>query len=305
MKLTHVIESQQFTVPVLMDLFDRTRQMQRIVARGGTRDYDQKIMATVFYRPSTRTRFSFEAAMHRLGGRVLSTEQAHEFSSEIEGEQLEDSIRIIGGYCDAIVLRHHEEGGARRASAVSRVPVINAGDGAGGQHPTQALLDLYTIWDECKTLDGLSVAIVGALDRGRTARSLAYLLGKFDRTKLYFVAPDQMQIQPDILRHLDEHDVRYECVSSTDAVISHVDVVYQTRIDRARLAGTDVNLAAYNIDAPAVRRMKSNAIILHPLPRSVEIDHAVDGDPRAAYFRQARNGLYVRMALLTMLFEQD
>lgn len=305
MKLSHVIESQQFTVPVLMDLFDRTRQMQRIVARGGTRDYDQKIMATVFYRPSTRTRFSFEAAMHRLGGRVLSTEQAHEFSSEIEGEQLEDSIRIIGGYCDAIVLRHHEEGGARRASAVSRVPVINAGDGAGGQHPTQALLDLYTIWDECKTLDGLSVAIVGALDRGRTARSLAYLLGKFDRTKLYFVAPDQMQIQPDILRHLDEHDVRYECVSSTDAVISHVDVVYQTRIDRARLAGTDVNLAAYNIDAPAVRRMKSNAIILHPLPRSVEIDHAVDGDPRAAYFRQARNGLYVRMALLTMLFEQD
>lgn len=305
MKLSHVIESQQFTVPVLMDLFDRTRQMQRIVARGGTRDYDQKIMATVFYRPSTRTRFSFEAAMHRLGGRVLSTEQAHEFSSEIEGEQLEDTIRIIGGYCDAIVLRHHEEGGARRASAVSRVPVINAGDGAGGQHPTQALLDLYTIWDECKTLDGLSVAIVGALDRGRTARSLAYLLGKFDRTKLYFVAPDQMQIQPDILRHLDEHDVRYECVSSTDAVISHVDVVYQTRIDRARLAGTDLIPAAYNIDAQAVRRMKSNAIILHPLPRSVEIDHAVDGDPRAAYFRQARNGLYVRMALLTMLFEQD
>lgn len=305
MKLSHVIESQQFTVPVLMDLFDRTRQMQRIVARGGTRDYDQKIMATVFYRPSTRTRFSFEAAMHRLGGRVLSTEQAHEFSSEIEGEQLEDTIRIIGGYCDAIVLRHHEEGGARRASAVSRVPVINAGDGAGGQHPTQALLDLYTIWDECKTLDGLSVAIVGALDRGRTARSLAYLLGKFDRTKLYFVAPEQMQIQPDILRHLDEHDVRYECVSSTDAVISQVDVVYQTRIDRARLAGTDVNPAAYNIDAQAVRRMKSNAIILHPLPRSVEIDHAVDGDPRAAYFRQARNGLYVRMALLTMLFEQD
>lgn len=305
MKLSHVIESQQFTVPVLMDLFDRTRQMQRIVARGGTRDYDQKIMATVFYKPSTRTRFSFEAAMHRLGGRVLSTEQAHEFSSEIEGEQLEDTIRIIGGYCDAIVLRHHEEGGARRASAVSRVPVINAGDGAGGQHPTQALLDLYTIWDECKTLDGLSVAIVGALDRGRTARSLAYLLGKFDRTKLYFVAPGQMQIQPDILRHLDEHDVRYECVSSTDAVMSQVDVVYQTRIDRARLAGSDVDPAAYNIDAQAVRRMKSNAIILHPLPRSVEIDHAVDGDPRAAYFRQARNGLYVRMALLTMLFEQD
>ena len=184
MKLKHVVESQQFTLPLLMDLFNRSRGMERVVGRGGTLDYQSKIMATMFYQPSTRTRFSFEAAMHRLGGRVLSTEHARTFSSEMEGEQVEDSIRIVGSYSDVIVIRHHEEGGARRAADVSPVPVINAGDGNGGQHPTQALLDLYTIYRE-RPLDGLSVAIIGELDKGRTARSLAYLLAKFERVKIF------------------------------------------------------------------------------------------------------------------------
>lgn len=183
-RLQHVIESPQFTVPMLMELFDRSRGMERVVARGGTLDYQNKILATLFYEPSTRTRFSFEAAMHRLGGRVLSTEHASAFSSEIEGEQVEDSIRIIGNYADVIVIRHHQEGGAARAAEVSPVPVINAGDGDGGQHPTQALLDLYTIYRE-RPLDGLSVAIIGELDKGRTARSLAYLLAKFERIKIF------------------------------------------------------------------------------------------------------------------------
>jgi aspartate carbamoyltransferase catalytic subunit len=305
MNIRHVVESQQFTVPMLMKLFERTRAMEQIVRRGGTRDYERSIMATLFYKPSTRTRFSFEAAMHRLGGRVLSTEQAREFSSEIEGEQLEDTIRIIGHYCDVIVLRHHEEGGAKRAAAVSTVPVINAGDGEGGQHPTQALLDLYTIYDECHTLDGLSVALIGALDQGRTARSLAYLLGKFDRTKLYFIAPDEMQIKPDILEHLDRHGISYECTRTADGILPHVDVVYQTRINRERLRGSDIDLTPYNIDGAVLASMKPDAIVMHPLPRSVEIDHAVDDDPRAAYFRQTQNGLYVRMALLTMLLENE
>jgi len=145
MTLQHVIESQQFTVPLLGALFERARDMEKIVARGGTRDYDDRILASLFYEPSTRTRFSFEAAMFRLGGRVLSTEQARHFSSEVDGEQLEDTIRILAGYSDVIVLRHGDAGGAGRAAAVSTVPVINAGDGNGGQHPTQALLDLYTI----------------------------------------------------------------------------------------------------------------------------------------------------------------
>jgi aspartate carbamoyltransferase catalytic subunit len=303
--LRHIVESQQFTVPLLRELFDRTRQMERVVARGGTRDYESRIMATLFYRPSTRTRFSFEAAMHRLGGRVISTEQAREFSSEVEGEQLEDTIRIIANYCDAIVLRHHEEGGARRAAAVSPVPIVNAGDGAGGQHPTQALLDLYTIFDECHTLDGLSVALIGALDHGRTARSLAYLLGKFERTRLFFIAPDEMQIGEDILQYLDAHGTSYHLASSATEVIAGVDVVYQTRIDRERLGDRDLDLRRFNIDRAVLGRMKKDAIIMHPLPRSVEIDPAVDADPRASYFRQARNGLTVRMALLSMLFDRD
>ena len=305
MKLKHVIESQQFTVPSLMELFERTQAMEKIAARGGTRDYSSKIMATLFYKMSTRTRFSFEAAMYRLGGRVLSTEHANEFSSEIAGEQLEDTIRIISNCSDVIVLRHTEEGAAKRASLVSTVPVINAGEGAGGQHPTQALLDLYTIYRECKALNGLSVALMGELDNGRTVRSLAYLLSKFDRVKLYFIAPPEIQIRPDILAYLDNHRVQYELAASPEKILSHVDVVYRTHIDRARLERRDIDLTPYNINAGVLTTMKKNAIIMHPLPRSVEIDPIVDNDPRAMYFRQSRNGLFVRMALLTILFDQE
>jgi aspartate carbamoyltransferase catalytic subunit len=302
-RLQHVIESQQFTVPLLMELFDRSRGMEHIVARGGSLDYQNRIMATLFYAPSTRTRFSFEAAMHRLGGRVLSTEHARVFSSEMEGEQVEDSIRIIGGYSDVIVIRHLEEGGAKRAAQVSPVPVINAGDGYGGQHPTQALLDLYTIYRE-RTLNGLSIALIGELDKGRTARSLAYLLAKFERIKMYFVSPPETRMRPDILAYLDEHGVPYEQEADLERVAGEVDVIYQTRIRPERLCHHD-SLKHFTIDSALVRRMKPDALILHPLPRTVELDKSVDDDPRALYFRQARNGLFVRMALLTMLLEKE
>jgi aspartate carbamoyltransferase catalytic subunit len=302
-KLQHVVESQQFTVPLLMDLFDRTRAMERVAQRGGTLDYQDRIMATLFYEPSTRTRFSFEAAMHRLGGKVLSTEHARAFSSEFESEQVEDSIRIIGSYSDVIVIRHHEEGGAKRAAQVSPVPVINAGDGNGGQHPTQALLDLYTIYRD-RPIDGVSVAFIGELDKGRTARSLAYLLAKFDRVKIYFVSPPELQIQEDILQYLDRHNVAYELESNIEKVIGNVDVVYQTRIRPDRLKDQQA-IGHFAIDSKVLRLMKSDAMILHPLPRTVELDKTVDSDPRAFYFKQAVNGLYVRMALLTMLFDQD
>lgn len=304
MKLPHVIESQQFTVPLLMELFDRTRQMEKVVARGGTRDYANKVMASLFYQPSTRTRFSFEAAMYRLGGRVMSTEHARVFSSEIEGEQLEDTIRIISSYCDVIVLRHTEEGGARRAARVSLVPVINAGDGGGGQHPTQALLDLYTIYRERRSLDGLTIAIVGDLDRGRTGRSLAYLLSKFERVKLHFVSPPEVQMRQDILDHLDEHDVWYALSSDVMPIAGEVDVIYQMRIRPDRVEDRAA-LERYTINDRLLRRMKPDAIILHPLPRTVEIDKAVDEDPRALYFKQATNGLFIRMALLTLLWDKD
>lgn len=303
MNLRHIVESQQFTVPLLHELFDRAQRMETVVQRGGTRDYEHRIMATLFYRPSTRTRFSFESAMYRLGGKVLSTESARQFSSEIAGEALEDTIRILGSYCDVIVLRHYERGGAARAASVSPVPVINAGDGQGGQHPTQALLDLYTIYRECKALDGLTVAFIGALEGGRTVRSLAYLLSKFERVKLHFVAPQELQIGQDILDHLTEHAVSFEVSSNPLDALATADVIYQTRIDRERLTRNFVNPDQYNISAHVLEKMKSNAIIMHPLPRSVEIAREVDLDHRAAYFRQSENGLYVRMALLTMLLE--
>jgi aspartate carbamoyltransferase catalytic subunit len=303
LSLRHVVESQQFTVPMLMELFDRSRLMERIVARGGTLDYQNKILANLFYEPSTRTRFCFEAAMLRLGGRVLSTEHARAFSSEIEGEQVEDSIRIISAYCDAIVIRHHETGGASRAARVSPVPVINAGDGDGGQHPTQALLDLYTIYRE-RPLDGLGIAFIGELDRGRTVRSLAYLLAKFERVKIFFVSPPDMQMKPDILHYLDRHGVSYELESEIDRAVSEVDVVYQTRI-RPQRAATIPKPLRYAIGSSVLQRMRPNAMILHPLPRTVELDKTVDDDPRAMYFRQAANGLSVRMALLTMLLDNE
>ena len=304
MKLNHVLESQQFTVPLLMELFDRTREMERLVARGGTRDYADKIMASLFYEPSTRTRFSFEAAMCRLGGRVLSTEHARVFSSEIEGEQLEDTIRIISSFSDVIVLRPTEEGGARRAARVSRVPIINAGDGSSGQHPTQALLDLYTIYRERRSLDGLTIAIVGELDGGRTARSLAYLLSKFERVKIHFVSPPELQMRPDILAHLDEHDVWYNMLHDVDPIAGDVDVIYQTRIRPDRVSDRAA-LSRYTINARLLRKMKPDAMILHPLPRTVEIDKDVDDDLRALYFKQAANGLVVRMALLTLLWDRE
>ena len=298
--LRHVVESQQFTVPLLMELFDRTRQMERIVGRGGTLDYQDRILASLFYESSTRTRLCFEAAMLRLGGKVISTEQARSFSSEIDGEQVEDTIRIIGSYCDLIVVRHPETGGAARAAGVSPVPVINAGDGDGGQHPTQALLDLYTIYRE-RPLDGLSIAFIGELDRGRTVRSLAYLLAKFDRVKIFFVSPPELQMKPDILQYLERHGVRYELESNSDRVFGEVDVIYQTRIRPQR----EVASSSYAINSSVLRQMRSDAMILHPLPRTVELDKTVDEDPRAMYFRQAANGLYVRMALLTMLLDGD
>lgn len=303
MKLHHVIDSQQFTVPMLMGLFERVQQMERIVARGGTLDYQHKIMASLFYQPSTRTRLSFEAAMYRLGGRVFSTEQAGRFSSEIEGESLEDTIRIVSGYSDVIVLRHSELGGAARAASVAKVPVINAGE-HGGQHPTQALLDLYTIYRERRGLDGLTIAIIGELDRGRTARSLAYLLSKFDRVKLYFVSPQELQMKNDILQDLDAHNIWYSLETDMNAVIGSVDVIYLTQIRPGRMANVQTRVQ-YSIDSEVMKLMRPNAMIMHPLPRTIELDKTVDEDPRALYFRQATNGLYVRMAILTMLLDRD
>jgi aspartate carbamoyltransferase catalytic subunit len=213
------------------------------------------------------------------------------------GETLEDTIRVVNNYADVIVIRHNEIGGARRAAAVSPVPVLNAGDGKGGQHPTQALLDLYTIYKELKTIDGVKVAMVGNLADGRTVRSLAYLLGKFERVKLFFVAPSTLQIKQDILDYLTRHDVWFSTENDLKKVLPEVDVVYNTRIE-PELLGGQKQTSEYFIDTNMLKLLPSHALLMHPLPRLHEIAQTADADPRAAYFRQTRYGVLIRMALL-------
>jgi aspartate carbamoyltransferase catalytic subunit len=301
-RLLHVLESQQFSRELLDEIFERADAMRAEPLRVSGR-LQGRIMAALFYEPSTRTRLSFESAMLRLGGRTMGTDNAREFSSAAKGETLEDTIRIVGGYADVIVLRHPNEGAAARAAAVSDVPVINGGDGKG-QHPTQALLDLYTVKDELGRVDGVRVAIVGDLANGRTARSLAYLLSKYRDVELWFVAPPQVQMGQDIKDHLDEHEVSWHETHDLDEVLPKVDVVYQTRIQKERFPDEAAYRAVhgvYRVDGDTMARLSPYAIVMHPLPRVDEIDPAVDDDPRAAYFRQARNGVQIRMALLDMV----
>ena len=266
-----------------------------------------KVLATLFYEPSTRTRLSFETAMLRLGGRVITTENAREFSSAVKGETLADSIRVVSSYTDAIVIRHYEEGAARIASTVSKVPVINAGDGKG-QHPTQALLDLYTIWKETGRLENLKIAIVGDLASGRTARSLCYLLGKFPGNEVIFLSPEHLRMKEDIKEYLTRHGVKFSEEKNLDEVLPIVDIVYMTRIQKERITLDEYTNAKgkYVIGENNFNLLRKSARIMHPLPKIDEINLPIEieeTDERVAYFRQAENGLYIRMALLVHLMK--
>ncbi|KAG1326519.1 aspartate carbamoyltransferase, chloroplastic [Cocos nucifera] len=304
-QLDDVIESQQFDREILTDIFEVACEMEKIEKKSSAskilRGY---LMATLFYEPSTRTRLSFESAMKRLGGEVLTTENAREFSSAAKGETLEDTIRTVEGYSDIIVMRHFESGAAKRAASTANIPIINAGDGPG-QHPTQALLDVYTIEREIGKLDGIRLGLVGDLANGRTVRSLAYLIAKYQDIKIYFVAPDIVKMKDDIKDYLTSKGVEWEESTDLLEVGSKCDVVYQTRIQRERF-GERIDLyeaarGKYIVDRKVLDVMPKHAVIMHPLPRLDEITVDVDGDPRAAYFRQAKNGLYIRMALLKLL----
>lgn len=308
--LAHVIEAQQFDRELLDWVFAVADDMKSDLAAGGRRfggSLAGRIMAALFYEPSTRTRFSFESAMLRLGGNVITTENAREFSSAAKGESLYDSTLVMNGYADIIVMRHHEAGSAEKAAQVSEVPVINAGDGAG-QHPTQSLLDLYTLKDCFDELSGLTVAMVGDLKYGRTVRSLSYLLAKYSGTRIFFVSPEVCRMAPDIKEHLDRKGVEWSEESDLDVVLPRVDCVYMTRIQKERfIVPEEYDAAAdkYVLSPEKVARMKPEAIIMHPLPRRGEIPAAVDADPRARYFQQARNGLFIRMALLYLLLTRE
>lgn len=298
--LYHVLGAKQFDRQELDRLFADAKEMEGVVAAGGDRRLAGRIMTTLFFEASTRTRLSFEAAMNRLGGSVIGTENAAQFSSTIKGETLEDTARIISGYSDIIVMRHTEIGAAKRAAAVSGIPVINAGDGAG-EHPTQALLDAYTINKEFGRIDGLKIAMVGDLTYGRTVHSLSYILANYQDVMVYYIAPENVQIPESVKSYMDEKGIRYQETHDLNAVAGQVDVVYQTRIQKERFPSVEEYEKAsgkYIVDGALLDRMRKDAIVLHPLPRAGEIAEEVDADPRAAYFRQAHNGLYIRMALV-------
>ena len=307
----HILRSQQFERGFLEQLFRSTDGFRRVFADAEGRKrlnghFAGRLLFSVFYEESTRTRFSFEAAAGHLGMRVVSTENARAFFSVAKGETLEDTIRVLCRYHpDVIVLRHNEVGGAERAALVSPVPIINAGDG-GGQHPTQALIDIYTIMRERGQVDGLTVVIGGDLAYGRTVRSLAYLLTKFKGVGIVFVAPPELRIGEDIKSYLLERHVQFREETSLAQALPLADVVYWTRLQKERMPAETYAAAKgrYVIGPVELQHMKPNAVILHPLPRAGEIAAEVDSDPRAAYFRQAGNGLFLRMALLDWVLRE-
>lgn len=304
-KLEGVIEAQQFDKETLETVFSVADEMEKSHPEGLLKG---KLMASLFYEPSTRTRLSFEAAMKRLDGEVVSTENAKEFSSAAKGESLEDTARIISGYVDLIVLRYHKEGGAKRAQNFSSVPVINAGDGPG-QHPTQALLDLYTVKKFFPDVSGLEIAMVGDLTNGRTVRSLCYLMAKhYSANLIHFVSPARARMKEDIKEYLDRYNMTWLETEELDPILPEIDVLYQTRVQKERFQD---DRPAYEqvvrdsekliINEDRLSLMKPDAIVMHPLPRISEISYEVDEDKRAVYFRQAQLGLFIRMALLKMI----
>ncbi|MBX3050519.1 MAG: aspartate carbamoyltransferase [Caldilineaceae bacterium] len=294
-----ILSVSQFDRTKLDYIFGVAHEMRVLVERFGGADLLQgKILANLFYEPSTRTSSSFMAAMMRLGGQVIPINNV-QYSSVSKGESLPDTIRTLESYSDVIVLRHPEVGAAATAAHYAENPVINAGDGVG-EHPTQALLDLFTIVEELGKVEGLTVTMVGDLKYGRTVHSLTKLLVNYNVT-FRFVSPDILRMPSDVLDVVRGAGHSFEEVESLPDAIAASDVLYVTRVQRERftdLAAYDRVKDLYVVDEELLTQAKEQMIVMHPLPRVGEISYGVDDDPRAAYFRQMRNGMYIRMALL-------
>lgn len=290
--MSHILSIDQFDRERIDKLFARAHEMKKLVeTKGGDDRLKHRVSVNLFYEPSTRTSSSFAAAMYRLGGNVISINDV-QYSSVSKGETLEDTIRTLEQYADVIILRHPEKGAAARASHVARVPIINAGDGVG-EHPTQALLDLFTIYEEQGRIDGLTITMLGDLKNGRTVHSLAKLLKHYDVT-IHAVAPKQLAFP-------EEYGAVNSSEKLTDELLKTTDILYVTRVQKERFDSLEEYEAAqgsYIIDLQTAEKMKPKASIMHPLPRVGEIHFDVDSNPRAAYFREMKNGLYIRMALL-------
>ncbi|MDH6308536.1 aspartate carbamoyltransferase catalytic subunit [Dysgonomonas sp. PFB1-18] len=258
-----------------------------------------KVCATLFFEPSTRTRLSFETAVNRLGGRIIGFTDAATTSSA-KGETLKDTILMVNNYADIIIMRHHLEGAARYASEISSVPIINAGDGAN-QHPTQTMLDLYSIYKTQGTLENLTITIVGDLKYGRTVHSLIIGMSHFNPT-FYFVAPEELHVPDSYKSFCDERGIKYEeHIDFSPEVINNADILYMTRVQRERftdLMEYEKVKNVYILKKDMISDTKDNLRILHPLPRVNEIDQDVDDSPKAYYFEQAKNGVFTREAVI-------
>ena len=297
-----ILSVKQFDRQNLKDIFEVAHEMSEMVRRIGTFDLLKgKILANLFYEPSTRTSASFTAAMERLGGSVIPINEVH-YSSVSKGESLPDTVRTLECYADVIVLRHPEVGSAALAAKYTQKPIINAGDGIG-EHPTQALLDLFTIQEEMGRIDGLTVTMVGDLKFGRTVHSLSRLLTLFD-VHLNYVSPESQRMPPEIIGEINQKNIPQSEHTNLDSVLSETDVLYVTRIQKERFSDQDEYERIkdfYVITPKTMENAKDDMIIMHPLPRIGEISMEMDKDPRSAYFRQVEYGLYVRMALLALV----
>lgn len=298
----HILSVKQFDRDALAYTFQVAEKMRTVVDVVGSIDLLKgRLIANLFYEASTRTSSSFNAAMKRLGGDVVAINEV-QYSSVSKGETLEDTIRTVESYVDLVVLRHPEIGAAVRAAAVARKPVINAGDGAG-EHPTQALLDLFTIQQELGRIEGKRVAMVGDLKYGRTVHSLSRLLSLYGVT-LDLVSPEALRMPAEVRADLRAAGMEFSEHEDLDAVLSKADVLYVTRVQKERFPSPEAYAAvkgAYVITPETMQAAKDRMILMHPFPRVDEIDRGLDSDPRAAYFRQLAYGLYVRMALLAMV----
>ena len=301
-----ILSVDQFDRESLSYVFTRTEEMAQMAEQVGTCDLlAGYTLACVFYEPSTRTSASFIAAMERLGGKTIPITQGIQYSSVSKGESLVDTMLTLEKYSDVIVLRHPEIGSADKAAKYASVPIINAGDGAG-EHPTQALLDLYTIRKELGRIDGLRVAMVGDLRYGRTVHSLTKLLMNYD-VSLRYVSPDTLRLPLNLMNDLINQGVNVRESDRVENVIEDVDVLYVTRIQKERftdLAQYEEVKDYFEITPEVMTAAKQEMIVMHPLPRVGEIHYNVDKDPRAAYFRQVQNGMLVRMALLAAVLGQ-
>jgi len=299
--MKHVLSSEQYTRKDLEETFELTDKI-----RNNPKDYahklDDKIIAIMFYEPSTRTRLSFETAALKLGAKIITTENAGEFSSAAKGETIQDTVKVISGYADAMVIRHKSDTSAVDAASVNKIPILNAGAGKG-EHPTQSLLDLYTIKEKKGKIDGMKVAVVGDLKYGRTIHSLLRLLSLYDNIEIYGLSIDAFALPQEYIDMLKEKGIEYKTCTSFEELPRDIDIIYQTRIQKERFDGNFDN-AEFIIDQKVLDSFSKDTIILHPLPRVVEIAEEVDDDPRACYFEQAHNGLFVRMALLLQVLDR-